>query len=75
MKPTDYELVAYLDEIGHVIAKDNVQTDDMWLTKGKKYYVRRVTAKYLEPFERKKVHFNEKSNESYTHAPDAIGWP
>ena len=66
MKPTDYELVAYLDEIGHVIAKDNVQTDDMWLTKGKKYYVRRVTAKYLEPFERKKVHFNEKSNESYT---------
>jgi hypothetical protein len=66
MKPTDYELVAYLDEIGYVIAKDDVMDDDIWLTKGKKYYVRRVTAKYLEPFERKRVHFNEKSGESYT---------
>lgn len=66
MKPTDYELVAYLDEIGYVIAKDDLMEDDIWLTKGKKYYVRRVSAKYVEPFERKKVHFNEKLNESYT---------
>ena len=66
MKPTDYELVAYLDEIGHVVAKEDIMDDDIWLTKGKKYYVRRVTAKYLEDFERKKVHFNEKKNESYT---------
>lgn len=66
MPPTDYELVAYLDEIGHVVAKEDVSTDDIWLTKGKKYPVRRITAKYLEPFERKRVHFNEKSGESYT---------
>ena len=72
MQPTDYELVAYVDEVKELTAKVTVNTGKLALTAGRKYSFRRASPKYHLPFVRKKMHYSAKDDSSYSMEHDML---
>jgi len=72
VQPTDYELVAYVDEIKELRAKATVNTNKLALTAGKMYKFSRASPKYNVPFERKKMHYRKDTDESYAMTHDMM---
>lgn len=65
LAPTDYELIAYIDEVKELTATKTVNGPKLWVTAGKKYSFKRSAPKYNVPFTRKKMHFKEETGESW----------
>ena len=69
LPPSDYSLMAYVDEFGKLKCKETHRFALMHhgkmspyvLTQGREYTVELRAEGYLEPFERSKVHFNPES--------------
>jgi SNF2 family DNA or RNA helicase len=66
MKPTDYELIAYIDEVQELKAIKSVQGPKIWLSEGKTYKFRRSAPEFNVPFTRNKQHFSEETRTGYT---------
>src|SRR6056300_59310 len=75
MQPTDYELIAYIDEVKELTARKSVNGPHMFITEGRTYAFSRSAPKYNVPFRRKKMHFNEETRSSYamTHEMMLVG--
>ena len=65
LPPTDYELIAYIDEVKELTATQTVNGPKLWITEGKKYRFERSAPKYNVPFTRKKMHYKEETGESW----------
>ena len=65
LAPTDYELIAYIDEVKELTATKTVNGPKLWITQGNKYYFKRSAPRYNVPFTRKKMHFKEETGESW----------
>lgn len=72
MKPTDYELIAYIDEVQELTAKVTIKGPKIWLTEGKTYKFKRSSPEYQVPFTRKKMHYNEESKTAYSRTHDMM---
>jgi Hom_end-associated Hint/SNF2-related domain/LAGLIDADG-like domain len=75
MPLSDFELVAYGDELDQFVCNRSVNCDigngvTVALTAGKSYPLSTGSYKFTETFTRDKVHFNEESQETYTAKHD-----
>lgn len=61
---TDFELVAYADEEDTLLCKDAGKVRNIIITVGKRYEIRTGTYTFKEKFTRKKLHFNEETEET-----------
>lgn len=66
MPVKDFCLVAWADEQEQLRCKATASLDGMTFTGGKDYDISTATYKFREPFKARKVHHNEKNNETYT---------
>lgn len=62
-EPTDYEKIAYVDEKRELTCVQDVDEENLQLTKGKVYKFTSRAIGYIEPFTKMKMHFNEESKE------------
>lgn len=72
MHPTDYEMIAYIDEVQELKAKVSISGPKVWLTEGRTYRFRRSTPEFHVPFERKKMHYNEESKQAYSRVHEMM---
>lgn len=72
MNPTEYELIAYIDEVQKLTAKQTVNGPKIWLTEGKEYLFKRSSPEFQVPFTRKKMHYNEKTKQAYSRVHEMM---
>jgi hypothetical protein len=70
---TDFELVAYADEEDTLVAISGT-VDGIHLTPGKRYEVGTGTYTFTDRFTRKKIHFNEETEETTIEACSTASW-
>jgi hypothetical protein len=72
MPVTDFETVAYADEEEALLCTQCIETERLKFTAGKHYKVDTATYTFRQQFTRKKVHFSEETQTTYTSEHDCL---